>query len=202
MTIFIPIKALIENAPYNEKELLERLAGGDEAAFTLLFNSYKDKLYAFVLYLSGSGATAEDVLQETFLKIWQNRSEMMKINNFNAYLFRMAQNRALNALRRHSLEALIIQKLRHQLPATANPGESVPGREVQELLHKVLEQLPPQQRRVFELSRNHELKYEEIAAEMNISASTVRNHMVQALKTIRQFLQSSGLAAAMYFSLT
>ncbi len=194
------MKALIDPAPHNDRELLERLAGGDATAFTLLFHSYKDKLYSFILHLSGSTTIAEDVLQEIFLKIWQNREGLTKVNNFNAYLFRMAQNKALNVLRRHSLEALLVKKLGDRT-SVANPGEPDSAKEVQELLNKVLERLPAQQRKVFELSRNEDLKYEEIAERLNISVSTVRNHMVQALKTIREFIRESGLVCIIYYGL-
>ncbi len=175
--------------PYNEKELLERLAGGDAMAFTLLFQTYKDKLYSFILHLSGSTTTAEDALQEVFLKIWQNRSDMLQVDNFQAYLFRMAQNRALNVFRRQSLESLILKKINDQQQASSNFNEPLSGKETQALLQKALDRLPPQQRKVFELSRNQDFTYQEIAEQLNISTSTVRNHMVQALKSLRDYFK-------------
>lgn len=176
---------------YNEKELLLQVAEGDEIAFTRIFHMYKHKLYSFILQLSGSPAAAKDVLQEVFLKIWHQRTGLPKIENLNAYLFRMAQNQAINGLRRQAREALVTAEISRQQPDNARAEETVFGREVQALLYKALDRLPLQQRKVFELSRNEGLTYEEIAARLDISVSTVRNHMVQSLKNIRAYILAS-----------
>jgi RNA polymerase sigma-70 factor (ECF subfamily) len=179
-------------------ELLTQVIRGDEAAFGQLFQSYKDKLYSFIYHLSGSSATAEDVLQEVFLKIWRDRSELTGIENFNAYLFRMAQNQAINVLRRQSREALILAEIRRIAPEGIQGDEALYAKEVEAVLHKAINSLPARQRRVYQLSREDGLKYEEIAATLNISVSTVRNHMVQALKAIREFILATYPAALLY----
>ena len=74
---------------YVDHELLTAIAGGDEMAFTRLFNAYHEKLYTFILRLTQSSETAEDVLQDVFFKIWANRKLLTDIDNFNAYLFRI-----------------------------------------------------------------------------------------------------------------
>ncbi len=183
---------------YTEEELLNRLAGNDETAFARLFEAYRDKLYSFIFHLSGSSVLAEDVLQEVFLKIWRDRSHLSGISNFNAYLFRMAQNQAINMLRRQSRETLILAEIRRLSTEAAGAGELFSAKEVQFLLDRALNSLPPQQKRVYELSRDQGLKYEQIAAEMNISVSTVRNHMVQALRSIREFIQASYPTGILY----
>jgi len=169
-----------------------------EAAFAHLFQSYRDKLYSFILHLSGSSAISEDILQEVFLKIWRDRSSLTGIVNFNAYLFRMAQNQAINVLRRQSREALILAEIKRISAEDVHGGDILSAKEVQALLHKALNSLPTRQRRVYELGRVQGLKYETIAVEMNISVSTVRNHMVQALKSIREYLQNAYPSGILY----
>lgn len=187
---------------YTEQELLQRLAEGDEIAFTKIFYAYKDKLYSFILHVTGSAAAAEDVLQEVFLKLWRDRNSFSAVDNINAYLFKMAQNHAINGLRRQSRGALILAEIaRAETTATANSDDILSGKELRALLQQALDQLPAQQRRVFELSRNQGLKYEEIARELNISVSTVRNHMVQALKAIREFILTAYPIGAVYCAL-
>jgi RNA polymerase sigma-70 factor (ECF subfamily) len=183
---------------YTEAEWLGQLANHDENAFAHLFHAYRNKLYSFILHLSGSSALAEDILQEVFLKIWRDRTRLTGIDNFNAYLFRMAQNQAINVLRRQSREAQILAEIKRISAEGVHGDDILSAKEVQTLLHKALNNLPPQQRRVYELGRDQGLKYESIAAEMNISVSTVRNHMVQALKSIREYLQNAYPSSILY----
>ncbi len=191
----------MHNLNHIEKDLLFRLSQGSEVAFAKLFFFYKDKLYSFILHLTGSKFTAEDIVQEVFLKVWNNRSSLLGIENFNAYLFKMSYNQAINGLRRQSLGASILKKMAGEEITIANSDEVLAGKELRNLLRQVVDKLPPQQRRVFILSRNEGLKYEEIADRLKISVSTVRLHMIQALKTIRKFIIRSYPLAIVYCSL-
>lgn len=181
----------MERSINKENQLLQLLTKGDPAAFEELFHLYKDKLYTFILQLGGNPTLAEDVVQEVFLKLWRDREALSAVDNFNAYLFRMAQNHAINVLRRQSRENLILADLQRLSIQKSQAGEALSAKEVQHLLQQAVNNLPPQQRRVFELSRNEEMKYEEIAGQLGISPATVRNHMVQALKAIREFIRTT-----------
>jgi RNA polymerase sigma-70 factor (family 1) len=171
--------------------LVNRLAADDVVAFEALFNRYKDKLYSFLLQLGNSSSAAEDVLQDVFMKIWTRRHQLDKIDNFNAYLYRMAANQAINLMRRQSREIKILDELKLFNIDDNGTAQALSEKEMQDVLQKALATLPPQQYKVFMLSREHGLKYEEIAKEMDISSATVRNHMVQALKKIRLYLEDA-----------
>jgi RNA polymerase sigma-70 factor (family 1) len=170
---------------FNGNELIIRVVQGDEIAFGQLFREYKNKLYSFIFHLSGSATIAEDVLQDVFLKIWRDRDQLTGIDNFNAYLYRMAQNTAINVLRRQSREALLLNEVQRLAPEGVQGDELL---EVQTALHQAINNLPPQQRKVYQLGQEQGLTYEQIAGSLGISTSTVRNHMVQALKAIREFI--------------
>jgi RNA polymerase sigma-70 factor (ECF subfamily) len=172
----------------NENELLKQVVQGDEIAFEQLFQLYKNKLFAFIYQLSGSVTIAEDVLQDVFLKIWRNRTRLTGIDNFNAYLYRMAQNHAVNVLRRQSREALLLNEVQRLAPQKVSGDEWLAAKEVQTALQQAINSLPPQQNKVYRLGQEQGLAYEEIARVLNISTSTVRNHMVQALKSIREYI--------------
>jgi RNA polymerase sigma-70 factor (ECF subfamily) len=172
----------------NGNELLIRVVQGDEIAFGQLFRQYKDKLYSFILHLSGSATIAEDVLQDVFLKIWRDRHQLTNIDNFNAYLYRMAQNTAINVLRRQSREALLLTEVQRLAPHGVQGDELLAAKEVRTALQQAINNLPPQQRKVYQLGKEQGLTYEQIAVSLGISTSTVRNHMVQALKTIREYI--------------
>lgn len=173
---------------FNGNELIIRVVQGDEIAFEQLFRQYKDKLYSFILHLSGSATIAEDVLQDVFLKIWRDRHQLTGIDNFNAYLYRMAQNTAINVLRRQSREALLLNEVQRLAPEGVQGDELLAAKEVRAALQQAINNLPPQQRKVYQLGKEQGLTYEEIAAALGISTSTVRNHMVQALKSIREYI--------------
>jgi RNA polymerase sigma-70 factor (ECF subfamily) len=174
----------------NEKLLLKQVVSGNEEAFAKLFHAYRDKLFSFMYRISGSKEIAEDIVQDVFLKIWLQRENLLNIENFNAFLFRMSQNHVINQLRRRSKETLILlekQKSGYAIPSTAD--EQMHYKNIRQLLEKIIEELPTQQKTVYLLSREQSLKQEEIATQMNISVSTVKNHMTQALKTIREKLR-------------
>ncbi|MGN7723685.1 RNA polymerase sigma factor [Chitinophaga sp. 22620] len=173
----------------SEKELLQLAAGGNELAFTRLFHGYKYKLYGFVFRLTGSHASAEDVVQDIFEKLWKDRELLLQVERFSSYVFRMAQNQALNGFKRMAREVVILKQLA-EAPANATftPQGHLALKETQERLHNAIQQLPPQQKMVFLLSREEGIKHEEIAKRLHITTGTVKNHMIQALRTLRKHM--------------
>ncbi len=175
-----------------EKELLQLSAGGDQAAFTQLFLQNRHKLFSFLMRLTQSPEATEDVIQDIFMKLWRNRTSLVEIENFSSYLFRMAQNQCLTQFKRMAKETLILSRIASGTSLSQSTTEERIGlKEVQKQLQQAVSKLTPQQKIVFSLSREKGLKYEEIAAELNISPSTVKNHMIDALRIIRLHFQAS-----------
>lgn len=173
--------------PENEKLLLKQVAEGNEEAFAQLFHAYRDKLFSFIHKLSGSREIAEDILQDVFLKIWIQRKKLVEIDHFNAFLYKAAQNHALNQLRRMSKETLILTKTyAHQNNDSPSADQQLTYNNIRKRLNEIVTQLPPQQKAVYQLSREQHLKQDQIAEQLNISISTVQNHLTRALKTIRE----------------
>lgn len=138
--------------------------------------------------MTGSADMAEDIVQEVFLKLWQNRQELGAIQQFSAYLFRMAQNQAINAFKRMARETLILAELQQSVHPQPDAADTLAARQLEETLKKLISQLPPQQQLIYLLSREQGLKHEEIAERLRIAPGTVKNHMIQALRTLRQQL--------------
>lgn len=175
--------------PENEKQLLQQASEGDEEAFAQIFNAYSHKLYAFIYRLAGSKELAEDVVQDVFLKLWQQRGMLNIVDNFNAFLYRMSYNHAINLLKRLSKETLILMEARqHNSNEPLPPDEQMIFNRVQQYIAKIVNDLPPQQKTVYQLSREQNLTQEGIARRMDISISTVQNHMTQALRKIKESL--------------
>jgi RNA polymerase sigma-70 factor (family 1) len=174
---------------FNERALLLKIATGDKAAFGELFHCWRDKLYFFLLRITHSSETAEDLLQDIFVKIWTNRAALDTIQHFDAYIYRMAQNHAFTGMKRMAQETLILTELRKEPDSSGLVVDDVvTHRELIKKLQAILYKLPTQQRLVYTMTHIHGLKHDEVAQQLKISASTVKNHMTRALCTIRQEL--------------
>jgi RNA polymerase sigma-70 factor (family 1) len=171
--------------------LLQRIADGDPQAFASVYHAYKDKLYSFLLRITYSPERSEDIVQEVFLRIWLNRSELTEVRNFNAYLFRAAHNHAISGMRRMAVETTARYEITRRVQQE-HPGQPVDEayleKELQEAVRSIVLSLPTQQRKVYELSRDQGLKSTEIARELDIHIKTVETHLRLAMTSIRQQL--------------
>ncbi|MBX3255993.1 MAG: RNA polymerase sigma-70 factor [Chitinophagaceae bacterium] len=184
-----------------EQELLLKIASGSEAAFRELFQTYRKKLFSYIFKITASREMAEDAIQEIFLKLWAVRETLPAIGNINAYLHRMAHNYAYHGFRRLAKETLLLDHLSKQEDSDrGNPVQELLSKEVTVYIQSLVDRLTPQQRKVFLLSREEGLKQEEIASRLNVSISTVKKHMVDALAFLREEIrQNYGLYAVALF---
>jgi RNA polymerase sigma-70 factor (family 1) len=177
---------------HDEKQLLLQVSGGDEKAFAILFNTYRPKLYSYIIKITGSEEAAEDCVHDVFLKIWLQKEKLTDIQNLNAYLHRMAHNHALNGLRRMTKQALAIAELEKEKPTeNTTPEETAARKEVLQFINDAVNKLTPQQKQVFKLSREAGLKQDEIAAQLGISVLTVKRHLTDALNFLRKEVSKS-----------
>jgi RNA polymerase sigma-70 factor (ECF subfamily) len=177
---------------YSEKELLSQVACGDEKAFEKLFNTWRDKLYFYILRITDSPENAEDVVQEVFVKLWLMRESLHNVDHFSSYLYRMAHNNAISGIRRMARETILFSELQSMTgPANLSADDALQQKQLHEKLKKIVNSLPQQQRLVYTLGREQGLKQDDIAIKLGISLSTVQNHMTQALRTIRKELSGS-----------
>ncbi len=168
----------------NEKELLLEVAAGNEFAFGKLFNLHHPKLNTYIFRLTDNQELAEEVVQDVFLKIWLNRKALEKVQNFNAYLFTVSKNHALNCLRQQSKEWLQQKKWfteQEEITETTSAFDY-------NLLDQAIDRLPRQQQKIYLLSRHERLKYAEIAAKLNLSKETVKKYLKIANHSITSFL--------------
>ena len=174
----------------NEKELLRLASRSDTAAFTAIFHHYKHKLYSYTFRLTGSSQLSEDIVQDVFMKLWKDHELLAGVDNFGGYLFKMSKNHVVNHFKRIAHETLIMAEILHYLPTEYNnTQEIIDVNEAQGILNEIVEKLPAQQKAVYNLSREKGLSHEEIAKILAISPNTVKNHIVQAMATIRTQLR-------------
>jgi len=172
---------------HNEKEILNKVAKGDQRAFTVLFDAYYQHLGAYVYKVTESKETAEEIVQEVFIKIWEKREVLTDIDSFRAYLFILSKNKTLDHLRAIAKKRMQQVSLLQQTKEESYTIDSAsPMEEYNLIIEKAVAKLPPQQQKVYYLSRYEKLKYEEIAIHMGISKETVKKHMKLALAFLKQ----------------
>ena len=182
--------------PYPDKELLMMIADGDETAFRQLFTSYLPKLYPLIFKIVKQESVAEDIFQETFLRLWIYRHKLPEIENPRAWIFRIAYHQAFTWLRKDSMRQKTTQAFGESAATAVNAQETeqvLSFRKLENLVKEAIRRMPAQQQRVYLLSRERGLKTDEIAREMNLSVQSVKNTMVRALKTIEGHLNSAGV---------
>ncbi|MAX26260.1 MAG: hypothetical protein CMJ19_17335 [Phycisphaeraceae bacterium] len=170
-----------------EKKLHSSLSAYER--FEQVFRKYYDELFAHALVITESEARAKDVVADVFFNLWNSGSDLSGIRQIRAYLYTSVKNQALKSL---SADPLKFHAEDYELKLysieTIDPQEIMVGKELQDFLHKVIIELPPQCGVVFQLFHDKEMNHEEIAKELKISVETVRYHLKTALKKIRSRL--------------
>jgi len=171
---------------YSEKELLLAIAEGSEDAFRTVYNLYRPRIYSYILKMVRNTEIASDAVQDIFLKLWKGRENLRTVDNISAYLHRMAHNQAYDGFQKQAKETLVLNEIRkREQKSEASAEEPLLSKEVKIFIQGLVDQLTPQQRKVFLLSREGGLKQEEIAERLGISIFAVKKHMVDALKFLR-----------------
>lgn len=169
----------------DDPTLLQAIRHGDTTAFDTLFRTYYEPLCHYAGSLTdGDLDEAEDLVQQTFVKLWEQRTAFEVQWSVKAYLYKMVHNRCLNRLRdartRDKYKAYNAEQL--EQGHEHDPGAAS---ELNDRILQALTALPPECRRIFELSRFEELKYREIADQLGISIKTVETQMGKALRLMR-----------------
>lgn len=183
------------------KDLIRKLRDGSYDAFNSLYEAYADSLYGFVLLHLKSPAQAEDIVQETFLKLWNMRSGLSLEGSFKAMLFTMAKNQIIDCFRQQINRPAFEDYIRFCEDENLLDNSSVDKIYYDDFLEKLSiakQQLTPQQRTIFELSREDGMSNAEIVSMTQLSEQTVKNHLSAALKTLRTELQKYNFLFAIF----
>ncbi|UCV07848.1 RNA polymerase sigma factor [Dechloromonas denitrificans] len=170
-----------------ESGLIARAQAGDQRAFTALVRHYQDRLFRFILRLTGNRDEALDLTQESFLKAHQALARWRPEASFRSWLFRIAHNTTLDLLRRRGCIEFISfaecpgGEAEPAFPdAAPQPDQRLADRQSVELLGRTLQQLPVEQREILLLRELEEMSYSEIAATLGIAEGTVKSRLARA----------------------
>ncbi|MBR9920327.1 MAG: RNA polymerase sigma-70 factor [Bacteroidetes bacterium] len=168
----------------------ERHTGLDKPAFEGLFRSHFDHLCRFATQYVSDTDTAQDLCQKVFIRLWEKREEMDPKQSIKSYLFTSVKNRCLNYLRdQKKYRSQVLDLDCGDIEFGYEDEEAFAEADLKDRIEKALSSLPEKCRLVFEMSRFQDLKYKEIATELDISQKTVEAHMSKALKSLRSELQ-------------
>ncbi|MFY0255348.1 RNA polymerase sigma factor [Chitinophaga sp. 30R24] len=180
---------------FDTPELYQRIAAGDESAFRRLFALYVPPLQAMATRITGSAAVADDLVQDTFLKIWISRDQLKEVTQPGAWIKKICFFLAVNYVRRQTIRDKVMHTVEYEKTLTSKAlpvAEIMDFQQLLNLVNKAVQQLPARQQQIYRLSREQGLSIAEIAEQMGLAISTVKNLLVMALKHIRAFLQKSG----------
>ncbi len=179
----------------SELTLIESFRSGDEFAFVGLYNRYKGPVYAFCYKMLLDSEAAQDVMQETFLRVYENRDRLMKSGAFKSWLFTIARNQCLNWLRKSGRHVALSEDAHELPPAPDTPFSKMEKSEQIRFVTQFLESLRPEYREVLILREYQNLTYEEIAAVTRSSLSAVKSRLFKARRKLADLMEASMKAA-------
>ncbi|MBK7134170.1 MAG: RNA polymerase sigma-70 factor [Bacteroidales bacterium] len=172
-----------------DTEIIGRIRNGDKGQFELLFRSSYVSLVRYAKTLIKDHDTAEEIVQDLFFRLWQDREKLNIESSLNGYLFRSVHNKCLHFIEhkkvvdRHAGEMLLSQHEDQE-----SPSDILLYKELQAKIAAILERLPERCGQIFYMSRFEGLKYAEIAEKLSVSIKTVESNMGRALKEFRREL--------------
>jgi RNA polymerase sigma-70 factor (family 1) len=170
----------------SDSELLQRCAKDDLRAFNILFDRYAPKLYKLGMRYLKDHSAVEELSMDLLYNIWERRHSLQVEGQLSAYLFRGMHNKSISHMRKTTPQMMDIESVPEKFLVVKSSEHDLLFRESENKFRRDLKRLSPQRRKVFELSRDHDLSYKRIAKELNLSLNTVENHMVAALSFLRK----------------
>lgn len=173
-----------------DKELIIGLRNGDELAFESIFKNYYERLCNYANTIINDMDEAEEMVQGTFLSLWEKHENVEIHTSMKSYLYRAVHNNCLNRIKHYKVRQEHSQELKYQSEySTDNASQDLIGMELEQQINLAIDSLPPQCSKVFKLSRFENLTYAEIAEQLDLSVKTIDNQMGKALKILREKLK-------------
>lgn len=166
----------------------------DTCLFAAVYNQYHHVIYEYTYLLTQCSMHAQDIVQDVFIKLWMDRERIGELEHTRAYLYTLARNRVIDQFRRSQKEQCILKELGRQQHTDRYITDGVVAeRELRHHMAKAVAQLPPQRKLVYSLGKIHGWKRNQIARVMGISPATVRAHMNEALRFVKNHFRQEEL---------
>jgi RNA polymerase sigma-70 factor (ECF subfamily) len=179
--------------PPDTKQLFLQVAEGDEKAFETLFNTFLPKLYPFIIKFIKSEPAAQEIIQETFIRVWLSRDKLSEIDNPGGWLYKVASNECYSYLRKSILNNKFLNPIMVEPDPVNTTHENIALKELNRVIGEAINKLPAQRKKIYRMSRDEGMTIPEIASILDLSPNTVKNALVTSLKFIREYLVKYGI---------
>ena len=184
----------------DDSKLLKRFKAGEKLAINELYDQYSNKLYRFAFRYLKSDAEARDIVQEVFIRLWNNRKDLAENTRVEAFLFTVTKNIIISAFRRKITEKEYLDHLKYLVINNHSDTETqVDYTLLSEKVDGLIAQLPEQQKKVYILSKEKGYSNKAIADELDISVKTVERHITKARRFLKENLESYGMLALLFY---
>jgi len=173
----------------SDRLIVSRLKKKDKAAFEYVFNEYYDILCNYSCKFLDEKEDAEEIVQDVFVKFWERLDSLAEDSSIKSYLYRSVHNSCINFLKHEKVKDAYKYYVIQKMETIENPENEDNPEHMEQEIHKAIESLPPQCRKIFTLSRFEGLKYQEIADHLGLSVKTVEVQMGKAFKLLREKLK-------------
>ena len=182
------------------EHLIDRVKRGDEKAFTQLVSAWHKRIYNFALRFCGQEEMAEEVVQQTFIQVYQKVRQLKDNSSFKPWLYRIASNCCNNEGRKVSRnKKLMLEGVGEEWDDPETPETIYRQKELSNLVMQVLQMIPKEQRTVIIMKEYEGLKFKEIAAALGESQNTIKSRMYYGLEAMRKILLSKNLSKEIYY---
>lgn len=177
---------------YSDEQLCGLLIESNHEAFAVIFKKYKIQLASNLYRLLRSEEIAQDILQDTFVALWENRLNLDQTKSLKSFIFTIAANKTKNTFRKATTDSEFKTKLLDFYQEDYNPIlDNIYKAEKLQLLEDLLQKLTPQQKTIIELAKIEQKSHKEIATTLGISEQTVNTHVRDANKKLKSLIESS-----------
>ena len=160
--------------------------------FADIFRQHERPLYLLAFRLTKSHQQAKDIIQDVFLKLWEDRHRIGEIKNMEAWLYTLTENKIIDYLRKRASEMRLKAAVDQRMASLLDETETgLQAKESNQIIRKAIDLLPPQRKLIYQLSKEDDLSYQQIAGQLNISKHTVKNQLSSAVAFIRSFFNKS-----------
>lgn len=181
----------------SDNHLVELLQKGNVAAFDSLFEVYSPKLYGFALKYFKNETDTEELVQEVFVKVWENRQSLKSELSFKSYLFTIALNQIRKYFNKKATSLRYLESLQND-PEVSDQVSTDDYETTLCQIYQIIEQMPIRRREIFTKSKLEGKSSKEVALELNISSGTVDNQVSEALRFIRSQLKTGNLGLLLF----
>ena len=171
--------------------MVQRASQGDREAFGRLYSSYYPYLYTSLLFIARSHEDTQEVIHDTFLKIWKARETLVLVRSFEDYAYTLAKNLLFNQLKRKKISLKIVRSLAHPSieHTVVTPECQLLYKQYFQTAVAAIDELPEQKRKIFLLRTQQGFSLNEISSEMGIAQATVKKHLYAAIEFVKKHLQ-------------